>query len=589
MKKIKYLLLWIVSLLWIGCSFWVVPFYFDYFTNNWWLTSYNLNNTSFFAPCIYSTTNWYTPNWNYYVSSCNTYLGWRTFKVYYDWNWNKLSYFFDSRNTSYLFVLSSDKATEHIMTDWNWAYSRILAWSGCLGSDIFQNWSFCIPNFVELFTNNYYTISSLWNIYDSDYNWVHYFKWPVSPAVWLWYSFWFVTWSGRQNSWNHYYLNTWNWDFFTFRSVSFSWSNMSAFEWVLLMRLNNTSSVSDSSDYKLFALWVTWNINDYSFIYSIYNCPSAAWKYDDCVFSEGWNISENFSHDFESSNPYSNLIYLLTKPWAVKLNNSYSSTNNTLSLTSQLNSNDNDIIQTTYSITLNLVPTDWIDIIWSAPVSTWHLWSWSNSMAQSLWLMCQWPVYNTIDWLPPAICLNADWSLKTKSDLDKCYVESTFNWLDVTQTFYCDNWNFLEQMDLVADWSGLFLTPCSSWSCDFHSLLTLDPNLTWYSEDYFEDFLNTTWFLWKCPRTYDENLVLWPKLITLLNWKDILLPINCAIAWFAHWKNSLNFWSWWHLVPNWPLLNFEWDNRKSLYLFFDVLISLWIVIFAWKIFYLFHK
>lgn len=593
MKKIKYLLLWIVSLLWIGVSFWTTtPFYFDYFTTDWWINSYNLDNNQTFFPCIYKYYSvQYVTDLQYYSQSCNSSFNsnFLWFNVYYDSNWNRLSYRLNAGSNSrpwYLFVLASNLATENISNVWNGAYSRILAWPECLNSDIFQSWNFCVPNFVQLFTNKYYTISSLWNIYDSDYNWVHYYKWPVTPAVWLWYSFGFVTWEGRQNSWNHYYLNTWNWDFFTFRSVSFSWSQFSSFEGVLLMRLNNTLFNNTWNSYKLFALGVTWNISDYSFIYSIYNCPSTAWKYYDCVFSEGWNISENFSYDFESSNPYSNLIYLLTKSWPVKLNNSYSSANNQITLSSQ---DWTSYYVPTYSITLNLVPTTWIDIIWWTPVDTWHLWNADNQIAKSLRLMCQWPVYNTSDWLPPAICLNVDWTLKTKEQLDNCYVVTTVNSTDnVTSEFYCSNWNFLEQMQLVQDWSWLYLTPCSSWICVYNNLLPSD-NWTWYNSDYFENFLNTTWYLWKCPRTYDNNVVIWSSLITLLNWSDVMKPVNCMLAWFMHWRRSLEFWSGWRLIPDWPLLNFESDNWKSLYNFFDILLSFWIIIFSWKIFYLFHK
>lgn len=627
MKKLKWIFLWIVWFFWLSFTYWYnsIPFYVDYWNLSWSNISFKINSASTSSPINYWSGSIDTTLYSYFLRNNTSslvfnYSLWSlsssfsanylpSMKLFYDSNWNKVALYVTwSRSDywAYYFPITSSASwltTGNIISQWvnNWAYIRVFSNNtGCIRNSILSYaWSLCTPNYVFIHNNWSFTISPFGNLYDTDFNGVRYNKWPVAPYLWMWYSFGVVVgdqwW---QNSWNNYYL-TWN-SFYNFRTVYFSWSSMLVHDWILAFRLNNYKYNNTNDDHQIIALRVTWNIADTSFLYSIYDCPWTAFHQQDCSFKEWWYVS-NLQHlswqpNFNSSDPYTNFLYFITKPYSTKFWNYYSSSNNQVKLYRQSVMTNPDYINSTASstynvissTTLNLYPTTWIDVMWQTPVWSWWLWSGANQIVQSLWLMCQWPVYNTSDWLPPAICLNADWSLKDMSTLNECYVQTTFIWVEqVSQQFYCSNWFVLEQMELVGNWSGLFLTTCSWNNCSYDSLISLDN--TWYSSDYFENFLNTTWYLWKCPRTYDNNVVIRPNLITLLNWHDIVKPINCMLAWFIHWRQSLEFWSGRHLIPDWPLLNFESDNWRSLYNFFDILLSFWIIIFAWKIFYLFYK
>lgn len=644
MKKIKYLLLWIVSLLWIGCSFSDsnIDFYIDYFTNNWWLTSYNLSTRSSYSFCsLWINSYSYSTNINDYFSWCPSsfYNNW--FGVYFNDNWNKLTYYLPWKTLSWwqygsVLVISNNLADSSIWDISNGAYSRILWNVNCLWTGIFQTWNFCDSSFVELFTNKYYTISSLWNIYDSDYNWVHYNKWPVAPSVWLWYSFWFVDWSGwqyEQVGWHRYYLNTW--DIFHFRTITFSGSTIYPIDWPLIFRLNNTTNLSVWDSYKIIALGPTWDYQDFSFIYSIYNCSSSATRIFDCSFLEGWDIAENFDLDFTMpsniNKPYTNLIYFLTSFWPVKFNNSYSLSDNTLSLSSHngwsLNSN---------SITLNLIPSaTWFDIIDNIEDNSW--WGWND------WNDVE-PIfdYNSYVINDLIICYITSWEICPYSSFNRSAFESSFdvsesvwNWTSwfliwnnaylflkefcLNSSFidyaYCSqldlySWSFITidyvnwllSYDIYWDWIvvsiawlwswQLWNVSCWGWNCS--SVNTWLPNFvrpsdsdyyawnfidTWYFENFFN--LQLTWYFMKCPRSYESNrVVIWQSVMNYLWGRDPFVFINCSIAAFNNWK-SFNFLD--RIDFPGPLMDLSWNNnilwfstdsnKRLLFWFFDCLLA----------------
>ena len=573
MKKIKYLLLWIVSLLWIGCSFSDsnIDFYIDYFTNNWWLTSYNLSTRSSYDFCsLWINSYSYSTNINDYFSWCPSSFFNNWFGVYFNDNWNKLTYYLPWKTLSWwqygsVLVISNNLADSSVSDVSNGAYSRILWNVNCLWTGVFQTWNFCDSSFVELFTNKYYTISSLWNIYDSDYNWVHYNKWPVAPSVWLWYSFWFVDWSGwqyEQVGWHRYYLNTW--DIFHFRTITFSGSTIYPIDWPLIFRLNNTTNLSVWDSYKIIALGPTWDYQDFSFIYSIYNCSSSATRIFDCSFLEGWDIAENFDLDFTMpsniNKPYTNLIYFLTSFWPVKFNNSYSLSDNTLSLSSHngwsLNIN---------SITLNLIPSaTWFDIIDNIEDNSW--WGW-NGWSQSTF---SWNVVinNCVD---TQVCYDTTWS--------------DWNVVRYCTTKCIDTWSIISWSYISPDWTIYYVdSSYNVWNISNNDWIIFN---TWFidsdwvlSIDYYSWLFNWNWFhFWVCPYPQTEFFSFVSK-VKIWNFYPFM-PLNCLSSAFVQWFRVHYFDDFW-IFPDMSSYLISWDSHfhKTLYRFFDLCLSLWLL-FMW--------
>lgn len=288
---------------------------------------------------------------------------------------------------------------------------------------------------------------------------------------------------------------------------------------------------------------------------------------------------------------YQNNSYFTWYKW--KLLNSYNSTTNILSLkltyASSANTSSNSFITSQNLYQLDLSDSAWVDILdlittppnYSVYPDYWIFW-WN-----SLYYHC---VVDHTTWDNP-YCYNPDWTLKSDDELKSCYFSTYIDmsnwWSNEFVEYYCidDHW-LIQNVALELEWSGAVFVPCSDSSCQYTTNFWVI--WSWYDEEFFDDFFNKTWYFFKCPWPYDKKLTIWPKLVTLLNWVDLLVPINCWIAWFAYWKNILSFWTWWQYLDQ-PLLNFEWNSWDTLYLFFDVLLSIWIILFVWKIFYLFHK
>lgn len=448
-------------------------------------------------------------------------------------------------------------------------------------------------------------------------------------------------------------VNKSNWSYLTFENDStiiYNWQSFPIInQWVVHfcfywkdMNLSCVVSTPNSDPwFKFISFWVDdsfnfhqydnyaiipihkqdWNYNDYIFtwywtlVLSYWNYNSMQnlwiiWNYFDCYSSEPevlkscilwwqWyiDISPNifFSRTFLSfiwnSNNLSNYWYwsfaeILQTWWNfIFRSNSYYNTFSSLGTSStNLKSNCYYGASCFGSWTLPLISDSSVDNILehnsNQPVQT-NSWVVSSS---SLYYACLWPVYNTPDWLPPEFCYNSSWELDSDR-FRNCY--DSINSNSDYYSYCVIDW-YVQTVDLVPDWSWYAIV---SHDWPITNILEVLQNYStwWYTTWYFENYLNSTWLFFKCPWPYDNNLTIWPKLITFLNWYDLLLPINCWIAWFSYWRNIINFENSWHFVPDWPLLNFDGDNRKMLYLFFDIVMSLWIVIFAWKIFYLFHK
>ena len=138
-----------------------------------------------------------------------------------------------------------------------------------------------------------------------------------------------------------------------------------------------------------------------------------------------------------------------------------------------------------------------------------------------------------------------------------------FDWYTWTVRVQNENWDWVTNCD---DW---WCSPSSwSWSPYFQSgILTVD----------YYDFYSNTWLFFKCPYPYESIFSYWNFNLKL--WKfDILLPINCMISAFKHWKSFDAFDNVW-LFDFWPLMQWTTQQHRILFRFFDFILILWYVLF----------
>lgn len=571
MKKIKYLLIfWLFTLFWIGSSFWIFielndSTWSQLLIPNYWFSS-NQSNFNF-------------QRWSF------SYLSWNC--------WSLL-------NNAACFYILACSTSDWYFYKWFYGYRNIYS---------FWDMSNCSNDWPSVFEYLYmssptsispYSLRSTWNItayiyFDDTKIYTNYWSIQDVPT-------WYIRKKLFLNSaWDYWIVSSWvdNSDliFTSIGADSFDvddlWNwlydfDLDIYSWVLL--LHNNSYIYDyyvwTNTLFLFLWENSINYNIYTWIYNWFKEIQDLWVFP----IDKWVLTINSS----SSDWYSEFMNFLNSDDKIVLtsfllNQSITFTSYWYYFYSQTNLWWWNFTKTT-SLSLNFQSDDNIPTFISP---SWWWWSQSNEnpfwifWTKSLFYYCnvQMSTYDSL------FCYNPDWSRKSDEELKNCFVSKYANlesWTGSSE-FYCidDRW-LIENIDIQIEWSWSVFVPCESdlcqFSSDFWSLW-----MSWYSVDFFENYLNTTWYFFKCPRPYDSKLTIRPKLITLLNWVDILLPINCWIAWFSYWKNILTFENSWHFVPNWPLLNFEWEDRTLLYYFFDILISIWIVVFVWKIFYLFHK
>lgn len=156
--------------------------------------------------------------------------------------------------------------------------------------------------------------------------------------------------------------------------------------------------------------------------------------------------------------------------------------------------------------------------------------------------------------------------------------------------------------DITPDWSWWFNVICSDQDWFWCPLLE-NAWLSWYLDywswfilgtDYYETFFQKTGRFFACPYWYvvlDTNSFL--KILNKFNQIsesigfDFMLPINCSIAAFTHWKNykflkDVNLW----LNPlMWQIQGPD-DPRVYLYRFFDFLMSIALLFFLLKLYHL---
>jgi hypothetical protein len=247
-----------------------------------------------------------------------------------------------------------------------------------------------------------------------------------------------------------------------------------------------------------------------------------------------------------------------------------------------------------------------IDYIWFANTFWWHIQSlsWSSLVIYDSWydilnFMCnhtsyfnyafceeldkyQWSqVWYNIWIFPPKMVVIGSWF---------AWVSEVWSWWYLYEPNCYGAW--CEDVDLGAS-SLIWNTWDSSWSVDtpIGSRYNLPELSIWeiFSLEYFKNFMSSN-LLFACPfiiTTWNININLPAKFESYLWDYNPLNPIKCFTKAFKVWKDfslykswvlSFDFWSWEYLF------NSDSDLAKNIYSFFDILISLWIVIFFLKIF-----
>lgn len=570
MKKIKYLLLWIVWLFLIGVSsstYFNKVFYVDYNVLN------TQNNSSFYlnsndSRVLYhfndSNSYWYinpyfARQWNSINRDISNYslqnnvVGPNYLSYFvpgFNSNWNSaviIAQWTNSSRWSAIFPLTSSITSydsSYLDFSVSSVYFRIFWDSSCLNTDIITNSDkvFCTPSYIFYYDWQPYTRSSLWNIYDSQYDWVDYVKGPVQSSLGMWYSFAFVSWNWRNN---------WTLDsdsHLIFKSVFFSGSDIQSY-WgnLLFFKLNNNAYITwDNSDLLYMALQITWDVSDYSLIYSIYYCN---WiSLNSCVFSS-WGFI-NWYQNLSWFNGW--LLEFLSSPWTAKIWNSFDIDTNSFSI--YWHYFDSAILKTrTYW--LELLPTAWINIIdslinnggWNWYTSTWSI-TFSGCIDTEVCTYITWD-----NWIINKIC---------HSECVSQEVISSWGYISYNWTYY-----FVD--------TPLSLDNLKSSSLEYS---------TWYLDSwgilnpvYFEDLFDPSKrAVWVCPFPYYSGPLDFLSNIWT-DWVYLFMPLICFYSAFQHWSHLSYFdnsevITWGVLIS--PLLNWNSENHRILFMFLDILLSI---------------
>ena len=446
---------------------------------------------------------------------------------------------------------------------------------------VYDTWlnKYNIPSFVwHEYFNNYWTRTNYWRIADT--------HWYTYSRFWL-YWFWYSSISNLDNS-NTWQITWWN---LTFKTIYDSiidqlesmWNDPN--KWILID--------SDLSWYSYdWVLVLPWN-SYYSWSYE--------WQY--LIAKDPNNLTRILYEVYSCAN--SNIDILFSwENWCYKLDAWYLTYN--------------------WSTFLMNFPNYWI----SANINDSN-YPFLSDITQFRWQVIEkW--YNLIQIWSHTYWLQTDYNVSIKDSLNtfnpessqdyltKCITDSEFyqqnesfckvissaveSWIPTEIPWtddqylvvsYDENWNPIYwvtiQEDLVQQKSWYEWQLDSSWnrylscvseSCNpyYNSWITV-----WYNSltNWFSDFFEQ-WMFFRCPFNYDylKSLQLWSSLVAEI-WNKILFPINCMIAWYQNWSNFNILWSWW-LVLESRLFNS--DDYKGLYNFFDIVLSLWILFFIFKIY-----
>ena len=608
MKKIKWLLLfWILSLLWIGSSFWwyiwSVIYELAWYNRNYqfyvWNSStqywvyyiswFNSSNIPVFLTLdsfYYSLYSWnllfnelwiWTWRWssNVYSPSNNLYY-WSDFVSLF-WRYNSnlsgsIWNFNNSTNRStWNYINTYNSLRLFLSTEYN---STLCLFPEQLSnSDLTWFYWWCnIDNYQIFPFNLWYSINSNSNsVYDSTYNsWTSVLnsrKTAVFPWLWQWYSF---IYEGVKVGW--WFRSVFSWTLVSEDFLPFNdrWYVQNKYiDWQLIFNVNNTTNWWSNWETTIIAIDA---LRTWYYMYSLYTCPDTI--ISNCSFIEGWKLYSGNeliipSFDWSVDSFYNWLNYISTWQYYYLpiVYTSFDDSLNVLTFTrywiqTRTSSNTPRI---NFSKSINLVPWELWDnynLLKYLGIQWWdNSWDWnqsSYSWSVSLNNCVETTTYNYITWsnwevlrLSRTECLSPEiiesgsyvWS-----DWTIYYVDSSYNISNISNT----DWVVFDTWFLDEDW-----------------LLSID---------YYSWLFNWNWFrFWVCPYP-PSNYLNFATKIKLWNFYPFM-PLNCFVSAFQQWVKVHYFDDSWLFPDNHSQL-MAWDSHyhRTLFRFFDVLLSIWILL-----------
>ena len=605
MKKIKYLLFWIVSLFWIGFSFWY---------------NYNINNVEYFSINNYysnylfsasSTFNFRSLNWWSFSSSISSFyrknsvstddsiLDISTYFLTGSKSLNYVSPYLFVNNSSVSLLFKSDNASHSSnwsylfkLSTWVNSYSsllyqnssnfiRILWWDDCiLIDDIFNDPVWCLSSRSFIFSYDRVLDSSRWSVFDTTVDWISYIRWAISPSIYDEYSFAYSF--DYTTSWLIYVADQ-NSIPFLFSTVfpTISW-NYLRYDWIFAIKLDNLYKKTNNTVWQdLLVIALTWDDSDLDFIYSLYSCPDSSYSMFGCSFLEGgflrpsglsnsfnsfdWSL---FSLTWDQSNSTNTYLLLKNFLYFLWLRAGFDSSSRVYSSPIIYTVRSNKIIQfyrpafnnawkqdlSNYS--LSLLSSGWINILDLIGFPWWnwnqYTWTWNITLSGCVdTQVCTYVTWN--NWVLNKICHTS------------CVSQEVIN-----------SWGYISY-----DWSYYFVNTPLSLDDLKKSDLTYT---TWYLDSwgilnpvYFEDLFDPNKkAVWVCPFPYYS----WPLDFLSNIWTDwvyLFMPLICFYSAFQHWAHLSYFdnsdiISWGVLTS--PLFDWNSENHRIFFMFLDVLLSI---------------
>lgn len=626
MKKIKWILLfWILTLLWIGSSFWYlyditevsfksdsnkyinfwfVPWnsntysnYYHYYDNIWSLQKLNILRQSttlfpWFNLSSYSLTTFsnysYTSKKYYLSDSCaDVIVTWSSYWIISHIYWTSGC---NSQNN-----LSTVGASANSLFYVNW-------WDNCINSWVLNtntcDYSFYKTFWVQTFDSRYWLYS------DNQYSWSDYSKTSLSFPFSDSYSFFGnISWNSDWTLPEVYHYSQ--------KYLFYSWWDFTYIWWLYVARINDLNSYDWNSGFQVIALSLSWVFDDLDltnnyFNYWIFDCPVSAQNLFDCTFNDWWVSSSLYTN---SSITWNVLRFFTTNysfyiPWnsntqylGRSIKNYYNRTSNYIyfyRFLSPYNASSSSWQPKLISTTFQLI-SDWNNYFTDLFPGGWSQSTWS--MAINTWLI------NLCLTSPSFYDLNTIFCNRVFGGRDLTYVQWLISSGAYLQSYIDWSGNLVYVVDIIDEpW---VLTWSVSWECygdrcinteswswgdveprEILHLSWWDILSSWYYLWFFES-INETWYFFKCPYSYNNSRwVAWRSILNAI-WRDPFLPINCFIAAYENWRRVKLFDDAFHWYSRGPLMDWDTQNHKNLFTFFDVLLSTALIFFLMKFYHLF--
>lgn len=603
MKKIKWLLIfWLFAIFWIGSSF--ASFIWNISYELWWFNRNYLfflwNGSSQQQINFISSVNNNIPILNGLTSHYYSLYSWN--EVFIElwvstWIWsstayspsNNLYYWSDfvslfwkyssSYGSIFNFNNSSNRSNSLYINQNVWVRLFLTTESNsvlCLNPELSSSeltwfyWWCNIVNYQIFPYNLWYSINSIsTSVYDATYNsWnsiLNSRKTAVFPWLWEWYSF---IYEKVSSAW--WFRSVFSW---TLTSEDFSpylWRSYRQnkfIDWQLIFNVNNISNWWSQWETTIIAID---SLNTWYYMYSLYNCPDSI--ISNCSFIEGWKlyswndlIIPSFVWNYDFFYGWLNFINTWSYYYNPIVYTYYDSIFHTLTFTRYwvyARSSTNTELSS-FSKTINLVAWTWNDnynvlkylgIQWWDSSAWWSqsTYSWSFSYND-----CEYAtVYYYVTW--------SNWeSIRISTQ------ECLWTWVIASWSYVWYNWTIYYvstwyNLDEISQWDLIYDT----WYLDEDWFVSLDYYLTLFESP-------SQFKLWRCPYppaqffNFVEKFKIW-------NFYPFM-PISCFASAFQQWIKVHYFDDFW-LFPDINSQLIQWDTHfhKTLYRFFDFLLSIWL-------------